>query len=425
MPLGNSFGYPVATADELGLTEYFRKNPKVAGMAWGGGMNGSPRDQPRVLVANPFNAQIAKPEKMQGLLKIEAARHLMDETGYTPEFDLSEEQQEWRKNLGKYADDDIAAKRSIVSRLIANDNVPGVTPEQRAEVEAVNKALQGREPDFVKEVMSGLNLRGMQQESEDYLNNWLDRRDVSKGVEHEIDEGVYGSFLGIPAGTPAAIMDEAPHRIAEAKDALKTKPTLLEKPLNWTEGEWLNIQGMYYPDEVDPKIAIKDTGSDIFAELDLALEDQGLKKSQENVMLHEMVHHADYHKQGAEPDIRFGVNQNKELRGKSISGNLDTSLIEQDDKYLRRPEEVVARMFVLRKEAGLKPDAPATNEVLDNFLLQGGKWNDKSLPGFHDPQIHQLWRTIKGESYEKKRNNLRTLLNSTVSVQSPQSRETT
>lgn len=419
MPLGNSFGYPVATADELGLTDYFRKNPKVAGMAWGGGMNGSPKDAPRVLVANPFNAQIAKPEKMQGLLKIEAARHLMDETGYTPEFDLSEEQQEWRKTLGKYADDDIAAKRSIVSRLIANDNVPGVTPEQRAEVEAVNKALQGREPDFVREVMRGLNLRGMQQESEDYLKDWLDRRDVSKGVKHEMNEGAYVSFLGIPAGTPAGIMEEAPKRIAEAKDALKTKPTLFEKPLNWTEGEWLNLQGMYYPDEVDPKIAIKNLEGDVFTELDKALGDPNLEEARENVMLHEMVHHADYH----------GVNQASQLRGKSISGNLNTGLIKQDDEYLRRPEEVVARMFVLRKEAGLKPDVPVTNEVLDNFLLQGGKWNDsdpdKSLPGFHDGQIHQLWETIRGDSYEKKRNNLRTLLNSTVSVQSPRSRETT
>lgn len=159
MPLGNSFGYPVATADELGLTDYFRKNPKVAGMAWGGGMNGSPKDQPRVLVANPFNAQIAKPEKMQGLLKIEAARHLMDETGYTPEFELSKEQQEWRKTLGKYADDDLAAKQSVVSRIMVNDVVPGVTPEQRADAMRFNALLDEREnPDFIKTVMGNIDL---------------------------------------------------------------------------------------------------------------------------------------------------------------------------------------------------------------------------------------------------------------------------
>lgn len=154
MPLGNSFGYPVATADELGLTDFFRKNPKVAGMAWGGGMNGSPKDAPRVLVANPFNAHIAKPEKMQGLLKIEAARHLMDETGYTPEFDLSEEQQEWRKNLGKYAYDDVAAKQSVVSRIMVNDVVPGVTPEQRADAMRFNDVLDEREnPSFIKTII--------------------------------------------------------------------------------------------------------------------------------------------------------------------------------------------------------------------------------------------------------------------------------
>lgn len=157
MPLGNSFGYPVATADELGLTDYFRKNPKVAGMAWGGGMNGSPVDSPRVIVANPFNAQIAKPEKMQGLLKIEAARHLMDETGYTPEFEISEEQQEWRKTLGKYATDDLAVKQSIVSRIMVNDDVDGVTPEQRADAMRFNEILDEREnPSFIKTIIKNI-----------------------------------------------------------------------------------------------------------------------------------------------------------------------------------------------------------------------------------------------------------------------------
>lgn len=161
MPLGTSFGYPVATADELGLTDYFRKNPKVAGMAWGGGLNGSSKDEPRVIVANPFNAQIAKPEKMQGLIKIEAALHLMDEAGYTPEFDLSKEQQEWRKNLGKYATDDFAAKKSVVARLVGNDDVPGVTPEQKAEAMRFNALLDEKEnPDFVKAIAGKLNEGG-------------------------------------------------------------------------------------------------------------------------------------------------------------------------------------------------------------------------------------------------------------------------
>jgi hypothetical protein len=157
MPLGTSFGYPVATADELGLTEWFRKNTNTAGMAWGGGLNGSSKDEPRVIVANPFNPEIARPEAMQGLIKIEAARHLMDETGYTPEFDLSEEQQEWRKNLGKYATDDLAAKQSVVSRIMVNAVVPGVTPEQKAEAMRWNALLDEREnPDFIKTIVKNI-----------------------------------------------------------------------------------------------------------------------------------------------------------------------------------------------------------------------------------------------------------------------------
>ena len=164
MPLGTSFGYPVKTADELGLTDYFRKNPKVAGMAWGGGLNGSDPKEPRAIVANPFNPNMADPNKMQGLLKIEAAVHLMDETGYVPEFELSEEQQEWRKKeFGKdeaskaYAEDDLALKKSIISR-IGVDKVPGVTPEQKAEAARIAAMLDEREnPDFIKSVMSDFN----------------------------------------------------------------------------------------------------------------------------------------------------------------------------------------------------------------------------------------------------------------------------
>jgi hypothetical protein len=163
MPLGTSYGYPVKTADELGLTEWFRKNTNTAGMAWGAGLNGSDPKEPRVIVANPFNRNMADPNKMQGLLKIEAARHLMEETGYTPEFELSEEQQEWRKKeFGKdeaskaYAEDDLAFKKSIISR-IGVDKVPGVTPEQKAEAARIAAMLEEKEsPDFIKSVMRGI-----------------------------------------------------------------------------------------------------------------------------------------------------------------------------------------------------------------------------------------------------------------------------
>lgn len=123
--------YPERSADELGLGEYFKANPNLPGMAWGGGMNNTAQNEPRVVVANPFNPDMSDPVKRQGLLKLEAARHLMDEQDYAPQFKLTPEQQQWRKSLGAYATDDKAFKQSIISRLIVNDTVPGATDEQR------------------------------------------------------------------------------------------------------------------------------------------------------------------------------------------------------------------------------------------------------------------------------------------------------
>jgi hypothetical protein len=133
--------YAERTADELGLTEWFRKNTNTAGMAWGGGMNGSPKDEPRVVVANPFNPLMADPTAYQGLLKLEASRHLMDEQGYTPQFEITPMQQAWRKKLGEYATNDTAFKQSIVSRLIANSDVPEPTEAQRKAAQDIMQQL--------------------------------------------------------------------------------------------------------------------------------------------------------------------------------------------------------------------------------------------------------------------------------------------
>lgn len=279
MPLGNSFGYPVATADELGLTDYFRKNPKVAGMAWGGGMNGSPKDAPRVLVANPFNAQIAKPEKMQGLLKIEAARHLMDETGYTPEFDLSEEQQEWRKTLGKYADDDLAAKQTIVSRIMVNDVVPGVTPEQRKDANKFNEVLDEREnPNFVKTILKGL------EDASGLPRPW----ELTPGtsVVKEFVAGDEGDSIGekVRKGAARFVGRIATNVANPALEFDLPSPSEVDlKAIAKDEAPWLNPE--YYADETDPKTDPRTQGNEVLSrELfdlpsRLAAEDAGMEKT--------------------------------------------------------------------------------------------------------------------------------------------------
>jgi len=133
--------YPIADADKLGLTEYFKKNPDVAGMAWGGGLNGSSKEEPRSVVVNPFNKNMKDETKRKGLVELEGARHYMEESKYAPNFEITEKQQQWRKSLGKYADDDTAFRKSIVSRILVNDEVPEATEQQRKEAAAIRKRM--------------------------------------------------------------------------------------------------------------------------------------------------------------------------------------------------------------------------------------------------------------------------------------------
>ena len=54
----------------------------VAGMAIGGGENGIDGD--RRLVYNPYNQHMGDEQKREGLYRIEASRHLMNEYDYKP-----------------------------------------------------------------------------------------------------------------------------------------------------------------------------------------------------------------------------------------------------------------------------------------------------------------------------------------------------
>lgn len=334
MPLGTSFGYPVATADELGLTDYFRKNPKVAGMAWGGGLNGSPKDEPRVIVANPFNAQIAKPEKMQGLLKIEAARHLMDETGYTPEFDLSEEQQEWRKNLGKYADDDLAAKQTVISRIMVNDRVPGVTPEQKAEAMRFNALLDEKEnPDFVKTIVKNITApekapeeqRAQEvKEASGFLKDWYGNRKITDPFIQE------GFLLDKPA------IDRNLNNPPEVKIAKNIE--------SGTAADGVKVTGQF------------DLGKNLLTMT---------PDAPSYTALHEMTHQVNQVGNGGGymRSIHKTLAENELKKPEELSGDLKDKY-----DYFSNPDEVHARVMVLRKAAGFRPDQSVKEEDLDKFL---------------------------------------------------------
>lgn len=127
--------YPVVNAEDEGLSDYFMNHKDVAGMAIGGGANGI--DGPRRIVMNPYSDVLKTDLQKEGLVRIEAVRHAMDENNYKPSFELSEHQKNLQKTVFKdmpYGSNDEAFKQSIISRILvgdADDLQP--TPEQEAE----------------------------------------------------------------------------------------------------------------------------------------------------------------------------------------------------------------------------------------------------------------------------------------------------
>lgn len=141
------YGYPVKSAADLGVDEYFKKNPHVAGMAWGGGMNGTAKDEPRTVVANPYSPHLKDPMARKALYILEASRHVMDETGYKPSFKITPGMQEWRKKMfgadSPYSQDDDAFRETVISRHIVGDDAPD-DPALIAEVEKVRTLMDRR-----------------------------------------------------------------------------------------------------------------------------------------------------------------------------------------------------------------------------------------------------------------------------------------
>jgi hypothetical protein len=154
VPLLNSYGgYPVISAKSMGLEDYFNKDGRqVAGMAWGGTKNppGQGGGEPSVIIPNQ-NYFKNNPEGYNALVKLEAARHWMDENDYNPKFKITPEMQEWRKktfeNVGPageaYRTNDNAFRQTIISRVIGGDsNVPKIPDEALKEIKSVQQRLE-------------------------------------------------------------------------------------------------------------------------------------------------------------------------------------------------------------------------------------------------------------------------------------------
>ena len=128
--------YPEVKPDK-GTLEYFKKNPTVAGMAVGAGLNGY--DGERRVMVNPYSG--LNPEQRKGLVENERLRHFMDETKPELKFNPTNKQLESFRgteygkpeNLGKL-------RETIVARILTGDVSAGdVTPEQRKAADLIRE----------------------------------------------------------------------------------------------------------------------------------------------------------------------------------------------------------------------------------------------------------------------------------------------
>ena len=127
-----SWDAPVRKPYESEL-DYFKKNPAVSGMA--DFSSGS-------VVMSPYS-KLSENEK-EFVVRNEKARLFMRESGMSPEFKLTQEQQRLFKDYG--GGDELAQRETIVGRILSGDpSAGGVTKEQSDFAEQISKRMKGTE----------------------------------------------------------------------------------------------------------------------------------------------------------------------------------------------------------------------------------------------------------------------------------------
>lgn len=150
------FGYRIfssANPDSIdkGLDDFFKNNQRVAGMATGGpnklnGVNSSERG----IIINPYNQYMKDPRRQEGIIRLEAARHFMDEQNGKLDFPITPEMQQWRertfkKGVDPYYSNDDAFRQTVVSRLVVGDDAPPVPKEIKNYANWINSELDKRD----------------------------------------------------------------------------------------------------------------------------------------------------------------------------------------------------------------------------------------------------------------------------------------
>lgn len=166
-------GYPVVSAQSLGLMDYFKNaGGNVGGMAWGGKYNppGQGQGQPSSIVPNPYYYK-NNPQGYNALVKLEASRHWMNENDYDPEFKITPAMQKWREEQFKgmeagkaYLNNDKAFRQTIVSRIIGGDsNIPNVGKEVIKQADKIQLELEeidkNSKPTITQSIMSAMGMK--------------------------------------------------------------------------------------------------------------------------------------------------------------------------------------------------------------------------------------------------------------------------
>lgn len=116
--------YPLLRSPYESELEYFKKNPKVAGMA----------TEDQKVIFNPYSE--VHPKYSENIYKNEVSRILMRNSKNRPDFDLTEEQKKSFKGYGSEQD----IKETIMARALSGDESAGnLTQAQKKYLESLKK----------------------------------------------------------------------------------------------------------------------------------------------------------------------------------------------------------------------------------------------------------------------------------------------
>jgi hypothetical protein len=102
-----------------GELDYFKKNPSVAGMA----------SEDNAVVLNPFST--LTPDEMQSVLLNEAARVVMRNPDFIPNFKLTKDQEKFLKGTTYKEATEIDKAATIAARLLSGDPSAGEPTEEQ------------------------------------------------------------------------------------------------------------------------------------------------------------------------------------------------------------------------------------------------------------------------------------------------------